>query len=445
MAAFTLPDALTPLRDRRFAWYYAGRFVSTTGSAMAPIALAFAVLDLTDSASALGLVLAARSIPLVLFMLVGGVIADRVSRSTVMQVSHLLSAATQGVVAALLLTGTAELWMVVVLEAANGTVAAFTFPAMQGVVPQVVPRSHIQQANALLAFSKNGLAMLGPTVGAVLVVTVGSGWAVAFDAVTWALAALCMARVKLPAAMARESIGSPSMVRELREGWSTFTSMTWVWVVVLAFGFLNLIHAGAWFTLGPTIAKETIGKAQWGWVLSAESAGLLVMTVVMMKVRLTYPVRAGMIGISLMALPFFALGHDPSTGPLMALAFVAGCGVEVFSIGWQTAYHEHVPNEVLSRIASYDALGSFVAIPVGQVLFGPLAEAFGAPQVLVVAAVAYVAVCALTLLSRSVRDLRRAEPDIATRPTREPSDSSGGPGPPDIRSAPGTAVDKVAT
>ncbi len=179
----------------------AGRFISTMGSVMAPVALTFAVLDLTDSPSALGEVLAARSIPLVLFLLIGGVVADRFSRSLVMQLSHISAALTQGLVAVLLLTGTAELWMIITLEALNGIVSAFTFPAMQGVVPLVVPRSHIQQANALLGFTRNGLSVLGPTVAAIVVVTAGSGWAIAVDAVTWAVAAFCMSRVKVPPAI----------------------------------------------------------------------------------------------------------------------------------------------------------------------------------------------------------------------------------------------------
>ncbi|MEJ7743226.1 MAG: MFS transporter [Nocardioidaceae bacterium] len=411
-----LPDSLAPLQDRRFAWYYAGRSISTVGSVVAPIALTFAVLDITDSASALGLVLAARTVPMVVFMLVGGVIADRLSRSMIMQVSHLLSAATQGAVAALLLTGQAEIWMIVCLEALNGTVSAFTFPAMQGVVPQVVPRSHLQQANALLAFSRNGLAIIGPTVGALLVVTVGSGWALAVDALTWVAAAWCMSRLHLPSA-ALESAESSTMWRDLVEGWSAFTSLTWVWVVVLAFGVLNAIHAGAWFTLGPVIAQDTIGRAAWGWALSAEAAGLLVMALVMLRARLHRPVRTGMIAVCALAPPLFILGLSPSVAPLMVLAFLSGCGTEVFSIGWQTAYHEHIPNELLSRIASYDALGSFVAMPIGMIAFGPLAEAFGARDVLVVSAVVYVVVALSTLLSSSVRNLGRVEePELSASP-----------------------------
>ncbi len=412
-----VPDALSPLRDSRFAWYYAGRFISTVGSVIAPIAVVFAVLDISDSATALGAVLAARMIPMIVFLLIGGVIADRMSRSLVMQLSHVLSAATQGAVGLLLVTGVAEIWMIVVLEALNGTVSAFTFPAVQGIVPQVVPTTHIQQANAMLAFSRNGLAMIGPAIGTLLVVTVGSGWAVLVDAFTWLIAAAFMAKVKLPAAMARSPIEAPSMWGDLRDGWSAFVSLTWVWVVVLAFGLLNAIHAGAWFTLGPVIAKDTIGIQAWGWVLGAEAAGLLVMTIVMMRWRLRYPVRAGMLGITALAAPILVLGVHPTVLPLIMLAFVSGCGSEIFSIGWQTAYHQHIPNELLSRVASYDALGSFVAIPIGTLFYGPLAGVFSARDVLVVSGVVYVVIALVTLLSESVRNL-----PAVVHP--EPTDSS---------------------
>ena len=401
-----LPDSLAPLRDTRFAWFFTGRLISTMGSVMAPVALTFAVLDLTDSPTALGEVLAARSIPLVLFLLVGGVVADRFSRSLVMQVSHVTSAATQGLVAALLLSGQAQLWMIIVLEALNGIVSAFTFPAMQGVVPLVVPRSHLQQANALLGFTRNGLAILGPTVAAIIVVTAGSGWAIAVDASTWAVAAVCMSRLKLPGAGPAES-REPSMVRDLKEGWAAFTQNTWVWVVVIGFGIMNAIYSGAFFTLGPTIARRTIGIDGWGYLLSSEAVGLVLMTLAMLKLRFRYPLRAGMLGVTLLGGPMLLLGARPVLLPLVAVAFLAGCGVEVFSIGWQTALHEHIPNEVLSRVSSYDALGSFVAIPLGQLTFGPLSRVFDTSDLVVVSAIVFFVVALATLASASVRNLER--------------------------------------
>jgi MFS family permease len=401
----TRTSAFAPLRETNFRWYYAATFVNLLGSMMAPIALAFAVLDLTDSAGALGQVLAARSIPLVVFLLVGGVIADRFDRALVMRLSNLLAAATQGIVAALVISGQAQLWQIIALEAVNGMVSAVSFPAMSSVVPQLVPRDQLQPANALLALSRNGLAVIGPSVAALLVVTVGSGWALAIDALSWLLSALLLARVRIPAR--KHGTTSPSMVRELGEGWALFRATTWLWVVVLAFAAMNAIHAGAWSTLGPALSKETIGPRGWGYVVSAEALGLLVMAAVLLRVSFRFPLRAGMLGCVLFSLPLFMLGFDPLVVPLAGAAFLAGAGIEVFGIGWNLAMQENLPDELLSRAYSYDALGSFVAIPIGQLLYGPLGEAFGFRQVLVVSGVLYAGLALVTLSSRSVRDLRR--------------------------------------
>jgi MFS family permease len=413
-----LPDALTPLRLRQFRLYFSARFISLLGSALAPIAVAFAVLDLTGSATAIGAVIAARTIPMIALMLVGGVVADRLSRSTVLQVSHWLSAGTQGCVAVLLLTGTAELWMVILIEALNGAFNAFTFPAMEGIVPQVAPATHLQQANAMLGFARSGTAILGPAVGGILVATVGSGWAVAIDALTWAVAALLLSGVRLPRTVDAAAQSGRSVGRDLLEGWSAFTSMTWVWVVVTAFGVLNAIHAGAIFTLGPAIAVDTVGKAGWGWCLSAEAVGTLAMSLVMLHWHPRFPIRVGMIGMCALTGPIFALGIDPELGMLIVLFFLAGVGMEVFGIGWVTAIHEHVPQRLMSRVFSYDMLGSIVAIPVGAVVFGPLAEAFGTERVLVVAGVVFLLVALSTLLSRSVRGLERVGHSLDETPAR---------------------------
>lgn len=415
-----LNDSLSPLRDQRFAWYFTGRVISLVGTMMVPVALAFAVLEIDDSPSALGKVLAAQSIPLVVFLLVGGVISDRFSRSVVMQLSHTLSAITQGAIAALVITGTAELWMLMCLGALNGAVLAFSFPAMNGLVPLVVPRTHLQQANALLSFSRAGLAILGPTLAGILVVTVGPGWALAIDASTWLVAALCLTRVRVPTRPVAEDQPSPNMLRELREGWSAFVAHTWLWVVVVAFGVLNAIHAGAWFTLGPALAKGTIGEAGWGYVLSAEALGILLATLLMMRTRFRFPLRVGMLGVATLAAPIITLGVEPRVVPLIVMAFAAGIGVELFGIGWNTALHEHVDETVLSRVSSYDALGSFLAMPVGQLTFGLLGAAFGIRVVLVTAGVAYAVIALATLLSRSVRNLEWVEhPTAAPEPATD--------------------------
>jgi MFS family permease len=399
-------QAFAPLRERNFAWYFTSRLSNTLGSMMAGIALTFAVLDLTDSASALGQVLAARTIPMVAFLLFGGVIADRFPRTLVLQVSNLSSALTQGVVAWLVISGTAELWMIIALEVVNGTVSAISFPAMASMVPQLVRREQLQPANALLSLSRGGLTVVGPTLGALLVVTVGSGWALAFDALTWLLATIFLMPVRIPPSPPVEE--RTSTLRELREGWSVFIGTTWLWVVVLAFGVLNAIHTGAWFTLGPALARDTIGKQGWGLVLSAESVGLIAMTVLLLRVNVKRPLLVGMLSCSLMAIPMIVLGVAPQLPLLLVVTFVAGAGIELFSMGWNLAMQENIEDRMLSRAYSYDALGSFVAMPVGQLVYGPLGDALGYRDVLLWSGVLYGVIAVSALASRSVRDLRRA-------------------------------------
>ena len=396
-----------PLRNRNFAWYYASRFSDTLGTMMGGVALAFAVLDITDSATALGQVLAAHTIPLVLFLLFGGVIADRFPRAVVLQVSNLLAATTQGLLAFLVITDQAELWMFIVLAALNGAGDALGFPAMASMVPQLVPRGQLQPANALLSLSRGSLTVVGPTIGALLVVTVGPGWALAANALTWLVSAGLLTPVKIPPRPPQDKDEATSTIQDLREGWTFFIGTTWLWVVVLAFGFLNAIHTGAWFTLGPAVAKQTIGEQGWGFVLSAESAGLLLMTILLLRVKLRRPLLIGMLGCSLMSVPMVILGIEPQVLELVAVALVAGAGIEVFSMGWNLAMQENIDDRMLSRAYSYDALGSFVAMPIGQLVYGPLGEAFGYRDVLLWSGIAYAVIALLALTSRAVRNLDR--------------------------------------
>lgn len=405
----TRGPALAPLRERNFRLYFASRSVNLLGNMMAGVALAFAVLETSDSPAALGQVLAAHTIPMVVLLLWGGVIADRFPRVLVLQLSNLTSAATQGMIAVLVITDVAELWMLVVLSLANGVTSAIGFPALNSLLPQLVPRGQLQQANALVSLVRGAFTIIGPTVSALLVVSVGAGWALAIDALTWLVSAMLLGLVKVPPL--ERSAEPAGTLAELRAGWQYFRSTTWLWVVVLAFGFLNAIHVGAWFTLGPVVAKRTFGEQGWGLILSAEAVGLLVTTVVLLRLQLRRPLLLGMLGISLLGVPIFLLGAHPGVAVLVVAAFVAGAGTEVFGMGWNLAMQEHVPDEMLSRAYSYDALGSFVAMPIGQLAFGPLALAFGYADVLVVSGIVYFAICLLALASRAVRVLDRVPAD----------------------------------
>lgn len=401
----TRSGSLAPLGQRNFAWYFSSRLVNTLGAMMANIALTFAVLDIDGRALAIGMVLAAHTIPMILLLLWGGVLSDRFPRAVVLQVANVASALSQGAIAFLVLTGRAELWMIIALTAFHGAVSAMSLPAMAGMVPQLVPRESLQQANALLSLTRNGLTVIGPSLGAFIVVTSGAGWALAVDALAWAVAAVLLLPVKIPPRPPRAE--ATSTWADVREGWTFFRSVTWLWVVVLGFGALNMIHNGALFTLGPVIAEDTIGRQAWGFVLSAEAAGLLVMALVLLRFRLERPLLWGMLAIVLNAAPMIMLGVDPVVVALVAAAFVGGMGIEVFSMGWALAMQENIDDDMLSRAYSYDMLGSFIAMPIGQLAWGPLGAGFGNERVLVASGIAYAVICGLVLCSRSVRDLPR--------------------------------------
>lgn len=404
---------IAPLREANFGWYFLSRLVNLAGSTMAPVALAFAVLEVSDSASALGGVLAARSIPTVVFLLAGGVLADRFGRALVIQTANVASAASQGAIAALLITGHAELWHLVVLSVVNGTASAASMPALAGIVPALVAREHLQPANVLLSMTRSALAVVGPSVAAVLVVSASPGWALAVDACTWLLSALLLVPVRLP--VPRPS--GTTALGELREGWQLFRTTTWLWVVVLAFSVMNVIHTGGFDTLGPALAKDSaIGAHGWGLVLSAQAAGLLVMTLLLLRAPLRRPLLVGMLGVSLFGVPLIVLGLHPHTPAAVAASFLGGMGIELFNLCWNLAMQENVPEEMLARAYSYDLLGSFVAIPVGQLSFGPLGAAYGVREVLVAGGVAYVLIALATLLSADVRGLRRVSTTSAPVP-----------------------------
>ena len=325
-----------------------------------------------------------------------------------MQTSHALTFLTQGMAAYLVLTGTAQIWHLVVLEALNGAVSAFGMPAGMGVVPLLVGPDRIQQANALLSFVRSSITIVGPAVAGALVVGAGPGWALLVDSAMFLVAIPMLMRVGLPGRVRDGAAGGSSMMADLRVGWGEFTARSWVWLIVAVFGVLNAIHVGAIGVLGPVVAKASpVGEQGWGLALSAEAAGTVLLTVVLMRAHLRRPLFVGMLGVSLVSVPLTVLAVAPRTELLVIAFFVAGAGIEAFGVAWNTSLHQHIPEAVLSRVSSYDALGSFVAMPLGALVYGGLAITFDVRTVLLVSAGLYAALSLATLAAPSVRDLRQ--------------------------------------
>lgn len=405
-----------PWHHREFRFLVSGRVVDMLGNAAAPIALAFAVLDLTGSTADLGLVVGARSLANVALVLFGGVLADRWGRSTVLVWSNVVSAATQGAVAMLVLTGQATIPRLIVLGIANGATAAASLPASSALVPQTVPAPLLVEANAVNRVGSHGATMAGAAVGGVVVAAVGPGWALAADAASFLLAGLLYAGVRAPAP---RRTTTTTTWHDLREGWTAFTSQTWIWVVVAAFALVNAAWVGGVHVLGPAVADATFGRASWGVIVSASTAGMLLGGVVAFRLRPRRPMRIGMLCTVPYALLPLALASTPVVPVLIIAAVLGGACVEVFGVAWETTLQRNVPSDRLARVYAYDVLGSFVAIPLGQVAVGPLADLVGLRPVLLGVAAIIVLAALAALTSRSVRDVRGDPPATGEPPPAE--------------------------
>ena len=330
--------ALAPLRHRDFRWLLAGRSTSYLGNAVAPIALAFAVLDLTGSVSDLGWVVGARSVTNVALLLFGGVVADRLPRALVLSASCAAAALTQGAVAALVLTGTATIPWLIVLGAVNGAVSAMAFPAAAALTPQTVPETLVRPANALLRLSINSALVGGAAVGGILVAAVGPGWGIAVDAAMFAASGAVFSRIRV--ADVRAAPGEhaePSTWRQLREGWGEFTRRRWVWVVVLQFMVVNASLTGGIAVLGPAVADDTFGRRAWGFVLAAQTVGMVIGGLVALRWQPRHALRYGVALTALTAVPLLALAHAPSALVLGVTMLADGIAIEQFGVAWDVS------------------------------------------------------------------------------------------------------------
>lgn len=373
----TLRTDLAILQDPAVRRLLCARLVSLLGNAIMPVALAFAVLGLPGgTATDLGLVLAARMVAQLVLILVGGVIADRLPRYRVMIGSDLAAAVIHGLLALVVIASMATPLLLALLAALSGAAAALFEPASRSVVPQLVPVESLQSANALLKLSMRGGSILGAAVSGVLVATIGAGYALAVDAATFLVSAVLLLGVSAPPAAATESSGT--LFAQLLGGWREFTARRWVWVAVGQMALVNMLLAGAFYVLGPVVAERSLGGAPgWGAVLAVQAVGFVVGTGVAMRLRPARPMFVAALSTVLFPLSLFFLAAEAPLVAVAAAVFAAALAIDVYEVLVDTALQQHVPADALSRVMSYEALGSLAFVPLGAAIVGPVSQQVG--------------------------------------------------------------------
>ena len=364
------------LRHRNVRRYFAGYLPSQLGTAMASIALAFAVLDSGGDAADLGYVFAAQIVAQVVLMLGGGVIADRLGRRRTMLGADLLRTAGQGVLAALLFIGDPPIWSFAVLAAMVGLGNAFFEPAFNGLIVEIAPADELGDAGALFGIASSSARVAGPALAGVLVAAADPATVLGLDAASYAISAVALSGLRLPPV---RSAAGHSIIHDLVEGWGEFQSRTWLWVITVQFALFNLVAWGPFLLLGPVLSRADLGGARsWGIILAAYGAGSVLGGLVALGRRPHRPLLVAVVGTLGYPIPLALLALSASTPEVAAGAVVAGLGSAAFNVFWSACIQQQVPVDAQARVASFDLVGSYSAGPIAFAAAGPVAAVIGA-------------------------------------------------------------------
>jgi len=412
---------LTALRARDFRLLWMSQTVSMLGDALVIVAIGLYVTRLTGQPGDVAFVLAAYALPLVVFVLIGGVVADRLPRQTVMVASDVVRAALHGTLALLIGIGVVQVWHMVVIGALYGTAEAFFRPAYSGLVPQTLTTdADIQAAQALGGLSAEFAQFASPALATALVLGVGGAAAFALDAGTFVLSAVLVVRIRSRAR--GDKAERQSMAVELREGWQAVRERPWVVWTVATFSVTVTFAYAPFLVLGATVAHSRYGtEAVFGWANTAIGAGTVAGAILASRWSPAYPMRVGILAAISWPASLVLFAAAVPLALLYPLLAVAGAGVGVFAVFWETALAQRVPPHLLSRVSAWDWMGSLAFIPVGYLIAGALARAVGAVEVVVIGSVIGSLSLAVGAIPAATRMLERIEaPAITASADRVP-------------------------
>jgi MFS family permease len=369
------PPTLGP--GEPFRLLFAGQALSVVGDRMMAVAIAFAVLSIGD-ATDLGIVLAASGIPFALFAIAGGVLSDRVGRRRTMIASDVARTACQAIVAALLLTGRAEVWMLVILSGVYGASAAIFMPALMGLIPQIVPSERIQQANALLGFTRSVANVGGPALAGVIIAIASPGDVIAIDALTFAVSAACLIALRPGAVPAGAEPEDDGFAARLHAGWREVRARPWLTVGLGAMAAYHVFVLPGVYVLGPAMSqRELSGASSWATIVACWGIGTAVGNLLALRIRLERPVLAAAVALVGACMQAVIIGSGLGTAGIAGLELLAGIASSLFFTLWDTSIQEQVPSHAVSRVSSYDFSVSLGLTPIGMAMAGPIAAAAG--------------------------------------------------------------------
>ena len=399
------------LRDlkghRGFTSLAISRFISNVGNGISPIALAYGVLSLEGAdGKDLSIVMAARFVPLLGFMLFGGVIADRFQRNRIVGGSDIIGSALVAVSAISLIAGFSSILLLAVLGALFGVLNALWWPAMSGVLPEILPKEKLQEGNAIIGLMSNIGVVFGTLLGGVIVTLTSPGWALLIDGASFFIAGLIVWNLKLDA---KSRVESPGIIHDLRIGWREFISRSWLVTMVIAFAFINMAFDSMITILGPlNFSDPETGPRNWSYNLAGLTIGMMIGGVIVLKFKFKHPLFVSMILVAISGIWDFALAFDLSLAISIAAGIFSGIAVEIFLVTWSTSMQTHIPEESFSRVDAYDSLGSYGFAPLGIIIAGPLAEVFSVNSILFATGSITLLASAVALSVKSVRTLSNA-------------------------------------
>jgi MFS family permease len=431
------------LSNRNFRLLLADRLLAPMAFAFSLVGVSFAVLAATSSpahpagsATDLSYVLAAQVAPSLVFLLIGGVIADRIAPQLVIVAANAMIAVGEGTFGILVLAGRPSLLTMIGLEFLTGTGMALFYPASTALLPRLVPTAQLQEASAISRLAMNAAMMGGAAVAGECVALFGAGWALTVCGTGMLGAVPLMLAIKLGPVSAQTAGGAagsgraPSMLRELREGWTEFWSHTWLWATVFQFTVVLAAWYGGFQVLGPEVAKAHLGGAQaWGLISAAEAVGLIVGGLVSLRWTPRRPILFVVLSGGAIAVSSLSLAMLLPLPMILVTTFGLGVAIEMMSVIWTVTMATKIPSDKLARVSAYDALGSSMGMPAGALVAGPIAGVIGVSATQYGAAAITLVASALTLIPREVRKTRshqvlQSAPEVLTADRLEPTQES---------------------